>query len=212
MGACRTQASISIYDDPSMTRDGARRGAGNFRLSGPRVRRSSGFALGFTLGRLSSCQCRPNLRHSLVARRRRDGVAARAGDDRPCSCRLCRGGGRRPCLRPRRRNVECAWQVRDPHHHPWHSPIPSGSCSPCSGSGRMDRPTFTVAIGIAATALRRRAEWTSGRRIPSSKDFADAFRAPLKRRFLELRVPAAFVRLSPDRHLTSALGFAWKWR
>lgn len=68
-------------------------------------------------------------------------------------------------------------------------------------------PTFTVAIGIAPLVF---AAALMGMRAshPELEELADAFRAPLKQRFLEIRLPQLSVALAPA--LTSALGFAWK--
>lgn len=68
-------------------------------------------------------------------------------------------------------------------------------------------PTFTVAIGIAPLVF---AAALMGMRATHSEleELADAFRAPLKQRFLEIRLPQLSVALAPA--LTSALGFAWK--
>ncbi len=68
-------------------------------------------------------------------------------------------------------------------------------------------PTFAVAIGIgplvfAAALMGMRATH------PELEELADAFRAPLKQRFFEIRLPQLSVALAPA--LTSALGFAWK--
>ncbi len=43
---------------------------------------------------------------------------------------------------------------------------------------------------------------------PELEELADAFRAPLKQRFLEIRLPQLSIALAPA--LTSALGFTWK--
>ncbi len=68
-------------------------------------------------------------------------------------------------------------------------------------------PTFTVAIGIAPLVF---AAALTGMRAahPELEELADAFRAPLKQRFLEIRLPQISIALAPA--LTSALGFAWK--
>ena len=68
-------------------------------------------------------------------------------------------------------------------------------------------PTFTVAIGIAPLVF---AAALMGMRAahPELEELADAFRAPLKQRFFEIRLPQLSVALAPA--LTSALGFAWK--
>ncbi len=211
MGACRTQASISIYDDPSMTRDGARRGAGNFLLVGLGVLALVGlWQLGFTLGGPFVLPA-PTETFATALSLIGDGsvwqpalattghVLAGYAVGAAVGVALGLIGGSVDALGTALQVISTIilgippiiWIVLALF---WFGP-----------HGIV--PTFTVAIGIAPFVF---AAALMGMRTthPELEELADAFHAPLKQRFLEIRLPQLSVALAPA--LTSALGFAWK--